>query len=73
MQYYQKVIKELREDNDYTQQKVADYLNIKQVQYWKYETGKQALPIRHLKELCILYGVSADYILGLPQGLSWPR
>lgn len=73
MEYYQKVIKELREDHDLTQEEIAKKLNIKQVQYWKYETGKQALPIRHLITLCTYYGVSADYILGLPRGLSWPR
>lgn len=23
--------------------------------------------------LCNYYGVSADYVLGLPKGLNWPR
>lgn len=73
MENYQKVIKELREDNDKTQEQIAEILNIKQVQYWKYEAGKQKLPIKHLITLCEYYGVSADYILGLPKGLSWPR
>ena len=26
-----------------------------------------------LAKLCRFYGVSADYILGLPKGLQWPR
>ena len=73
MEYYQRVIKNLREDADKTQTEIADMLGIKQVQYWKYETGKQKLPINHLITLCKYYGVSADYILGLPRGLSWPR
>ncbi len=73
MEYYQRVIKNLREDADKTQTEIADILGIKQVQYWKYETGKQKLPINHLITLCKYYGVSADYILGLPRGLSWPR
>ncbi len=37
-------------------------------QVGKYERGKQELPIRHLITLCNYYGVSADYILGLPEG-----
>ncbi len=31
------------------------------------------MTIGRLKELCRLYKVSADYILGLPKGLDWPR
>ena len=31
----------------------------------RYENGINELPIRHLKTLCELYGVSADYVLGI--------
>lgn len=66
-------IKALREDNDQTQKGIADILQITQQQYQLYESGKRALPIQHLRTLCIYYNVSADYILGLPRGLEWPR
>lgn len=66
-------IKALREDNDQTQKGIADILQITQQQYQLYESGKRALPIQHLRTLCIYYNVSADYILGLPRGLDWPR
>lgn len=33
--------------------------------YARYERGANEMPIRHLIKLCRLYGVSADYILGL--------
>ena len=61
---YVKIIKDLREDCDMTQQTVADYLGTSQTMYARYERGASELPIRHLLKLCDLYGVSADYILG---------
>lgn len=62
---YIKIIKDLREDNDLTQQQVADYLGTSQTMYARYERGANELPIRHLIKLCSLYGVSSDYILGI--------
>lgn len=60
-----KRIRDLREDHDMTQQAVADYLGTSQTMYARYEREANELPIRHLVKLCRLYGVSADYILGL--------
>ena len=62
---YIKIIKDLREDNDLSQQDVADYLGTSQTMYARYERGANELPIRHLIKLCSLYSVSADYILGI--------
>ena len=62
---YIKIMKDLREDNDLTQQQVADYLGTSQTMYARYERGANDLPIRHLIKLCKLYKVSADYILGI--------
>lgn len=58
-------IRDLREDHDKTQQDVASYLGTSQTMYSRYERGENEMPIRHLLALCRLYGVSADYILGL--------
>ena len=66
-------LKALREDHDLTQREVAAALKTTQQQIYKYEKGDQEMTISRLKELCQFYGVSADYILGLPKGLSWPR
>ena len=66
-------LEEIRQDHDKKQSEIAKILNITQQQYSLYETGKRELPINHLKTLCLYYQVSADYILDLPQGLSWPR
>lgn len=62
---YIKIIKDLREDSDLTQQQVAEYLGTSQTMYARYERGANELPIRHLIKLCKLYNVSADYILGI--------
>lgn len=61
---YIKIIRDLREDHDLTQQKVAEYLGTSQTMYARYERGASELPIRHLIKLCELYRVSADFILG---------
>ena len=62
---YIKRMCDLREDHDMTQQEVADVLGTSQTMYARYERGANELPIHHLITLCKLYGVSADYILGL--------
>lgn len=61
---YTKRIRDLREDNDKTQQEVADYLSTSQTMYARYERGANELPIRHLIKLADFYGVSTDYIIG---------
>mgnify|MGYP002773454608 CR=1 FL=1 len=72
MQFYER-LKEVREDRDLTQAETAAILKIDQSYYSKYERGKHPMPVEHLKTLCEFFGVSADYILGLPRGLSWER
>lgn len=57
-------IKELREDNDKKQQELADYLNIKQTTYSKYELGKINIPIEAFIKLADYYNVSIDYLVG---------
>lgn len=68
MEYYER-IKNLRIDHDKTQREIADVLGTEQSYYAKYENGHRPLPIERLKELCLYYHVSADYILGLPENL----
>ena len=56
-------LRALREDNDLTQQQVAQVLGTSQTMYARYERGANELPIRHLVTLCKLYNISADYLL----------
>lgn len=72
MEYYE-ILKALREDNDLTQTQVANILGIKQASYSQYELNKRELPLHQLKKLCNFYKVSADYILGLPENLKFPK
>lgn len=72
MEYFDR-IRMTREDKDETQRDIARVLQIKQPQYLRYETGKNEIPLKYLIALCQHYHVSADYILGLPKGLDWPR
>ncbi|MCI9169799.1 MAG: helix-turn-helix transcriptional regulator [Lawsonibacter sp.] len=71
--YYHERLEETRLDHDETQEITAKKLKITRQQYQLYESGKRKIPIDKLKIFCEHYGVSADYILGLPKGLEWPR
>lgn len=62
---YAERIRELRQDNDYTQQKIAGILGVAQTTYSQYELEKRPMPIEYLVALCKFYNVSADYMLGL--------
>lgn len=59
-----KRIRDLREDNDYTQADIAKVLDITRPQYNLYELGDRKFPIDKLKILAEFYDVSIDYILG---------
>lgn len=65
MQDYMQIFRNLREDNDKTQQEIATYLGTSQTMYARYERGANELPLRHFIALCKYYRVSADYVLGL--------
>ena len=58
-------IKDLREDKDLLQKDVAEFLNISQTNYSKYELGKINIPINTLKKLALFFNTSIDYLLGL--------
>lgn len=63
--YYYQRLRDLREDKDMTQKQIAEILQIHQVQYHKYESGKRELPLHMAVELAKYYNVSLDYIAGL--------
>ena len=58
-------IKDIREDREMKQKDVAEFLNISQTNYSKYELGKINSPIETLKKMSILFNTSVDYLLGL--------
>lgn len=62
---YTKRLYDLRTDNDYRQEDIADYLQITKQAYGMYENGKRNLSIECLIKLSNFYDVSTDFILGL--------
>ena len=64
----------MREDNDLLQKDVAEFLNISQTNYSKYELGKINIPISTLKKMAIFFDTSIDYLLGLTDEIKpYPR
>lgn len=64
MQVYHR-IRDLREDNDLTQQEVADKLFIQREVYRRYETGAREIPFNIAIMIAKMYNVSLDYIAEL--------
>lgn len=62
---YLRRLKDLREDNDLSQDKIATILKITRPQYSLYETGKRDIPLDLLYVLAKFYKTSIDYIVGL--------
>ncbi len=57
-------LKDLREDNDLTQEQLAMLLNCKRNTYSQYENEKRQIPIEALIKLSRFYKTSVDYIIG---------
>ena len=67
-------IRDLREDNDLTQETLANYLNVKQNTYSLYERGNVALTAETLVKLARYYKTSVDYLLGLTDNkIPYPK
>ena len=64
-------LKDLREDRDMTQTELATLLQTTQPQVYRYEQGKRDIPLDKLVLLCRYFNVSADYLLGLPDGMPY--
>ena len=57
-------IREIREDKNYKQCDIANYLKVTQAQYCRYELGINTIPIEKLDKLATLYNTSIDYLVG---------
>ena len=56
-------IRDLREDNELTQEYMGKILNVSQRTYSRYENDERAIPIEFLSKLADYYGTSVDYII----------
>ena len=61
---YLRRIYDLREDRDFTQKKVAEYLGMHPNVYRRYEKGVRNFPLEAIIKLADFYNVSTDYLLG---------
>lgn len=66
-------LKEVLEDNDMNQTQLAEAIGVNRKQVGRWIRGEQEMGINKLKEICEILKISADYILGLPDDLDWPR
>lgn len=67
-------IRDLREDHDMSQAKIAGILNMSQQGYSKYETGENDIPTSILIALSKIHHTSVDYLLGLTDEIKpYPR
>ena len=58
-------IKELRENKGLTQLELGKVLNVRNTTISAWEKDIAEPPYDTLKKICVLYNVSADYLLGL--------
>lgn len=58
-------LKLLRIEKGYTQAMMAEKLNVSQQTYSNIEKGESRLDVNLIKQICALFQVSADYLLGL--------
>ncbi len=58
-------VKQLREENNWTQEHLGSLLNVKKAAISKYETGRAALTDDTICILVRIFQVSADYLLGI--------
>lgn len=57
-------IRNLRVDNDLTQQNMADKLYINRRTYSSYEIGERGIPIDILSSIADIFNTSTDYLIG---------
>ena len=63
----------MRQERDISQKEIARILNCQQSAISKYERKLREYKIKDIILLCKFYNVSADYILGLPDDMPYPK
>ena len=58
-------LKELRREKGKTQKELANILGTTDDSIYSWEKGRSQPDIKMIRKLCIFFGVSADYLLGL--------
>ena len=58
-----KRIRDLREDKDLTQKQLAEYLNVSQKSYSRYERGERTIDPEILSKLATFHETTVDYLI----------
>ena len=61
---YHKIIKNLRIDNNISQQTIADYIGIDRVTYNRLENEKYSIKFDYIIKIAEFYKVPIDYLAG---------
>ncbi len=64
MEIFAKRLKELRKEHKFTQQQLANILNIKQQSYLRYELNTSEPSYDMLVKIADMFDVSTDFLLG---------
>lgn len=72
MEFHEK-IRRMREDRDLTQTQLGQILGMHQMKISRMETGAAEPSLGDIRALALYYNVSADWLLGLPDGLPYPK
>ena len=70
MQYFGERLKNLRIENQMTQKEVAERIGLVSGSISAYEQGKKFPSVEVLIQLCNLFHVSSDYLLGLSDSMD---
>lgn len=62
---YKERIKQIRQARGYSQEQLAERLGTSQPHYHRYENGKTEIPASRIADICRIFNVSADWLLGL--------
>lgn len=65
-------LRELRKQHRLTQDELGQALGVQKAAICKYETGRVPLPNEALMQLCSMFNVTADYILGIDSAKVTP-
>ena len=68
--YLGRKIRELRRGKDWTQEQLADFLNVSYQSVSKWETGTAIPDLSFVIPLARLFGVSTDELLGFDQSMQ---
>ena len=66
-------LKQIRRKYKMTQDDVALFLGVSRSGYTYYETGKSAPSVESLKKLAMMYDITVDELVGMPEKISGKR